>query len=152
MQQSLELQYAGKINGINSTSRVNDFLYFGGSGPTIAYILMAPETTTITELGWPWLQQEGSPGEFRYELRNVTSTGSYGNTYYAVTGYKGPGDLTFNTSTTGVCSVFEVLTPYEVQAGQYYAICCTQTGGTWNSSNRLYQIKYTIILRKWCGC
>ncbi len=144
MQQLLELQYAGKINGINATSRVNDYLYFGGGGvPRIAYILMAPETTTITELGFPWLQREGDPGEFRYELRNVNSDGKPGNTYYAVTGYKGWGDLTFNTSTTGICSVFPVLTPYEVQAGQYYAIVCTQTGGTWNSSNRLYQVKYS---------
>lgn len=143
MQQLLELQYAGKINGINSTSRVNDYLYFGGSGPTIAYIMMAPKTVTITELGWPWLQYEGTPGTFRYELRNVTSGGSYGATIYAVTASKTTGDLTYNSSTTGICSVFELITPYEVQAGQYYAICCTQTGGTWNESNRLYHVKYS---------
>ena len=144
MQQLLELQYAGKINGINSTSRVNDYLYFGGgTDNNMAYFLMAPETATITELGMPWRNIEGTPGQFRYELRNVTDDGRIGMTVYAYTANISSGDLTICTSTQGICTVKELVTSYQVQAGQYYSIVAMQTSGTWNSSNRLWYAKYS---------
>ena len=145
MQQLLELQYAGKINGINSTSRVNDYLYFGGGGADYcAYILMAPETTTITELGIPWRQVDGTPGQFRYELRNVGNDGKAGATIHAYTAdMSPPGDITLCTSTQGICTVKELVTSYQVQAGQYYAIVAKQRSGTWDGGNRLWQVKYS---------
>lgn len=156
MNRHIELPISGNLWGLNSTIYTGTTVQFGSSASNtiVGCVMIAPESTTITDIGLSLGTPVGSAARtFKFEIRNVNSDGTPGSTVYAETAsysYSqiGTSPLYFASTSNPTVSIVPLTTPYAVTRGTIYCICISTNTGTWNSSNYLNIImSYDAIAR-----